>query len=74
MKAENITLNDGSEWEVIKERGEVLPDVGVTILSKTLIIKSINLSDLLALVISSQDGDSVWVSNLAGDEEGNGLY
>jgi hypothetical protein len=58
---------------VIEEGSEVLPNVGITVLSQALIIESIDLCDLLALVISSQDGDSVWVSDLKSDKEGNGL-
>jgi len=58
---------------VIEEGSEVLPNVGITVLSQALIIESVDLCDLLALVISSKDGDSVWVSDLKSDKEGNGL-
>ena len=50
-----------------------MPDVGISVFPKALIVESINLSDLLAFVISSQDGDSAWVSHLQGDQEGHGL-
>ena len=73
MKAEDVSFNDCGKWQVIEETGEVLPNIGITVLSQALIIESINLSDLLALVISSQDGDSAWVSDLECDQEGNGL-
>ena len=73
MKAEDVSFNDCGKWQVIEETGEVLPDIGITVLSQALIIESINLGDLLALVISSQDGDSAWVSDLEGDQEGNSL-
>jgi hypothetical protein len=33
MKTENVSLNDGGQWQVIKETGEVLPDIGITVLS-----------------------------------------
>ena len=58
---------------MIEESSEVLPNIGITVLSQALIIESVDLCDLLALVISSQDGDSVWVSDLKSNKEGNGL-
>lgn len=73
MKTEDITFNNSGEWKIIKERGEILPDVGVTILSKALVVESIDLSDLLTLVIASQDGDTIGVSDLASDKECDGL-
>ena len=58
---------------MIEEGSEILPNIGITVLSQALIIESVDLCDLLALVISSQDGDSVWVSDLKSNKEGNGL-
>lgn len=48
-----LSINQGSQRKVVKEISEVLPDIGVTILSQALIIKSIHLSDLSALMIAS---------------------
>ena len=61
MKAENAVFNNSGEGQEIKERGEVLPDIGVSIFSQALVVKAVYLSDLLALVISSQNGDSLGV-------------
>ena len=58
MEAENVSFNDSSKRKVIEKTGEVLPNVGISVFSKALIIKSINLSNLLGLVISSKDGNS----------------
>ena len=58
---------------MIEKGSEVLPNIGITVLSQALIIESVDLCDLLALVISSQNGDSVWISDLKSDKEGNGL-
>lgn len=60
MKTENTALDNGCQWQIIKETGKVLPNVGITIFPEAFVIKSINLSDLLALVISSKDSDSTW--------------
>jgi len=50
-----------------------LPHVSISILSKALIVETVHLGDLLTLVVSSQDGDSVWVPDLEGDEERHSL-
>jgi hypothetical protein len=73
MEAENVALDDCGQREVVEERSKVLPDISISILPKTLVIKSVNLCDLLALVVSSKDSDSVWVSDLKCDQQGNGL-
>ena len=46
MKAEYFLFNDCSEREVVKEISEVLPHIGISVLSETLIIKPIDLSNL----------------------------
>ena len=46
MEAEYLLFNDCSEREVVKEISEVLPDIGISIFPETLIVKSIDLSDL----------------------------
>ena len=58
MEAEDVSFDDGSQGKVIEERGEVLPYAGISVFSKAFIVESINLSNLLGLVISSKDGDS----------------
>ena len=74
MKAENVSLDDSGQWQVIEKTCEVLPNIGITVLSEALIIETIHLSDLLALMVSSKDGDSIWVPNLEGDQKGDGLH
>lgn len=64
MQAENLLLNDGAEREVVEEVGQVLPDVRVTILPKTFVIKTINLGDLSTLMVTSKDANSVLESYL----------
>ena len=73
MKAENVSLDDSGQWEVIEETCEVLPNIGISILSEALVIETINLCDLLALMVSSEDSDSAWVSHLKGDQKSNSL-
>ena len=69
VQAEDAALDDSCEGQVVKERGEVLPHVGITILTEALIVESIDLRDLLAFVVAAQDGDTLWIANLVADEE-----
>ena len=73
METEDVSLYDSGEWQVVEERGEVLPHVGVSVLSEAFIVESVDLGDLLALVVTSENGDSVWVSDLENDEESDCL-
>jgi len=73
MKAEDAAFNDGGQRQVIEQACEILPNIGISVLSQALIIKSIDLGDLLTLVITSQDGNSVRVSNFESDEKSHGL-
>lgn len=41
MEAENLVLNDGGQGQVVEELGELLPYVGVSVLTEALIIESI---------------------------------
>jgi len=73
MKTEDLVVDQGSEGEVVKEVGEVLPDISVSVFAKTLVVETVDLGDLTGLVISSKNGDSLRVSDLEGDEKGDGL-
>lgn len=73
VEAEDVSFNNCGQRQVIKQACEVLPNIGISVFSKALIIESIDLSDLLAFVITSQDGNSVWVSYLEADKERNCL-
>lgn len=46
METEDLAFNNCSHGKVIKEVSEVFPDIGVSILSETFIVESINLGDL----------------------------
>ena len=69
MKAENACLNDSCDWEVVEKGGKILPNVGISVLSKALIIKTIHLCDLLGLVVTTENSDSRRISDLHGDHE-----
>lgn len=64
MKAEDGVLNQRSDGEVVKEVSENLPNVRGAVFPETLVVKAVDLGDLSRLVISSQDGDSLRISDL----------
>mmetsp|Transcript_8049 Transcript_8049/g.11946 ORF Transcript_8049/g.11946 Transcript_8049/m.11946 type:complete len:247 (+) Transcript_8049:462-1202(+) len=73
VKAEYLIRNDSCHWKIVKCVRKVLPYVGVTIFSKTFIIKSIYLSNLPALMISSQNCNTMSVSHLQGHQQSHSL-
>lgn len=73
VKAEDLLVDEGGEGEVIEEICEVLPYVGVAILSETLVVEAIDLCDLTGFVVSSEDCDSLGISDFESNEQGNGL-
>jgi len=60
---EYLIGNNSSQRKIIKELSEILPDIGITIFSVTLIVKAVDLSDLSAFVVSSEKSDSVSISD-----------
>lgn len=69
MKTEDLILNNRGNRKGIKEICKVLPDVGISILSKALIVKPIYLSDLSGLMVSSEDSNSFLKSDFKGNEQ-----
>lgn len=73
MQTEDTVLNDRGQWQVVEERGEVLPDIRVAVLSQALIVEAVHLRDLFALVVATENRDSAGVANLEAHEQGNCL-
>ena len=73
MEAEDLVVDESGEREVVKEVGEVLPDIGVAVLAEALVIEAVHLSNLARFVVAAENGDAGGVSDLECDEEGNGL-
>ena len=73
MEAEDLVIDEGSEWEIVEEVGEELPDVCIAIFAQALVVEAVHLCNLSGLVVTAKDGDSGGVSNLEGNEEGNGF-
>ena len=73
VKAEDLVVDEGSEWEVIEEISEEFPDVGIAILAQALIVEAIDLCDLSRFVVAAEDGDSGGISDLKSYKKGDGL-
>lgn len=71
VKTENVSFNNSSKRKVIEQRGEVLPNVGISVFSQAFIIESINLCNLFGLVVTSEDGNSLWISYLEANQKRN---
>lgn len=73
VEAENLVVDEGGEREIVEEVGEVLPDVGVAVLAEALVVEAVDLGDLAGLVVSTEDGDALWIADLEGNEKSDGL-
>lgn len=70
----HLIVNQGSQGQVIKQISKEAPDVGIAIFSEALVVESVDLGDLSGLVVSTEDGDAVAVSELHCDKERDGFY
>ena len=73
VETEDLIHHDSRQRKVVEELCQQSPHIRVPVLSQAFIVEAVNLSDLPALVISSQDRDSVRVSDLQSNEKSHGL-
>lgn len=71
--ATNLVVDQSRQGQIIEQVREKLPNVGIPILSQTLVVKPIDLGDLPRLVVTPEDGHSISVTEFQGDEQGDRL-
>ena len=69
----DLIVDQRGQGQVIEQVGEKLPNVGVSILSQTFVVEPVDLGDLPRLVVPTEDGHSIPVTQFEGDEQGDRL-
>ena len=64
VKTENLSVDQGCEWQVVEKVGEVLPDVGVSVFAQALVVKSVHLGDLTRFMVATEDCNTFAVTHL----------
>ena len=73
MDAEDAIVDDGSQREVIEDVSAVSPNIERAVLPQAFIVKSVDLGDLPALVVSPDQRDQVGIADFIGEEQQKGL-
>lgn len=73
MQTENLWSNYCSQRKVVEQLSELLPNFSISILPQAFIIEPVNLRDLSALMITSKDGQSLWISDFQSDKQSDSL-
>lgn len=63
MQTEDLILNDCGKGQIIEQIGQELPHICVTVFSHTLVVETVNLGDLPTFMVTSQNSDSVGISD-----------
>jgi hypothetical protein len=71
---EHLSVNNSSDGKIVKHIGKELPNFGIAILCLALCVEPIDLCDLSSLMISSNQGNSLGVSQLQEHQKSDGLY
>ena len=74
MYAENFIVDDCSQWEVVENFCTVAPNVDRAVLPQALVVEAVDLRDLSALVVASQDRDSVLEAYFQADQQRHCLH
>ena len=67
MHTENFIINNCSKWKVVKDVSTVLPNIETAVFPETLVIKSIDLSNLSWFVIAPDEKELVFVPDFIGE-------
>ena len=68
-----MVFDDGGKGQEVKNVGQILPDVCVSIFAEAFIVETINLSDLPGFMISAQNREAVLVPDFEANKQSNSL-
>lgn len=74
MHTKHLPINNGSDGQIVEDIGKELPDLGVAVFGLALSVEPINLCDLSGFMVTSDQTDSIWVSQLEQHQKGDCLY
>jgi hypothetical protein len=66
VDTEHAVVYDGGKGKVVKDIGAVSPHVEGSILSKAFVVEAVDLSNLTAFMVSSDEGDEVRIAHFIG--------
>lgn len=69
VSAEYLSFHDGSKRKVVKQISEHFPSVGILVLSRALVKEPIILCYWSALMVASEDSQSLFVSHLEAEQQ-----
>jgi hypothetical protein len=69
VDAEDFVVDDGGDSHIIEDFGAVFPDIEGAVFPDAFIIESIDLGDQPGFVVSSEQGDSVFVPYFQSQKE-----
>lgn len=64
MDTEYFVVYDGREAQIVEDLSAVLPNIDTAILLQTFVVKPVHLGDLTALVITTDQCDTIRIPNL----------
>jgi len=73
VNAQNLTVNDSSEDEEVKNLAARLPDRSVAVLLLTLLVEAVDLSNLARFVVTSDESNLVGIHCLEAHQQGECL-
>lgn len=65
MNTKNLTINNSSKNEKVKNLATRLPDAGIAVLLLAFLIETVDLSDLTGLVVTTNESDLIWVPEIS---------
>lgn len=73
VEAEDLVAHDSGEGKIVEELRKTAPNIRIAIFTQTFIIKSVNLGDLSAFMVSAQNRYPIRIPNFQRDKQRNSL-